>query len=303
MAGPKDLSVRPPAVAGLFYPADAGPCRNMARTMLNVNRGALSGGEKWIGGIVPHAGWICSGAIAGQTIATLAAARQADRAVDVVVVFGAIHTPLHIDRAALDTHQVWHVPGGESEICGLLSARLIESSSSAFAIDPRFHRREHAVEVELPMIQLAWPGAAVLPIEVPVLDEAIDIGRRTAQQMERAGLNAVYLASSDLTHYGPNYDFAPVGIGIDAVQWAMDNDRRLLRVVTDMRVEAVVPEVRAHANACGGGAIAAMLAACRERGATAARVLLHSCSHQTLADAGAPQPPDNSVGYASVLVG
>jgi AmmeMemoRadiSam system protein B len=60
--------------------------------------------------------------------------------------------------------------------------------------------------------------------------------------------------------------------------------------------------VREHANACGGGAIAAMMSACRELGATGATVLRHANSYETLA-AVAPQSPDNAVGYAAVVVG
>jgi AmmeMemoRadiSam system protein B len=63
-----------------------------------------------------------------------------------------------------------------------------------------------------------------------------------------------------------------------------------------------VQEVKEHSNACGGGAIAAMLGACRELGATHATVLRHTNSYETLADV-APQRPDNSVGYAAVVVG
>jgi AmmeMemoRadiSam system protein B len=226
---------------------------------------------------------------------------MAQRPVDVVVVFGAVHTPLPIDSAALDSHRWWAVPGGESEAPAEVERHLAEQADW-FRVDDRFHVREHAVEVELPLIQAAWPNAGVLPIEIPTVESAAETGRRTAQQVIAAGLNAVYLASSDLTHYGSHYGFAPVGRGIEALQWAKENDRRLLQVVTDMTVEAVVPEVKAHFNACGGGAIAAMMAACREVGATRGCVLRHANSYETLA-AIAPQPPNNAVGYAAVVVG
>jgi len=280
----------------MFYPADARECRSMAEEMLQVNETPELSGRNWLGGIVPHAGWICSGAIAGQTIGTLA--RQGP--VDLVVVFGAIHSRFHTDVAALDTHDQWHVPSGDSQIPSVLSRQLAETA--LFTVDARFHQREHAVEVELPLIQLAWPHAAVLPVETPAVDEAVEIGERTARLVAKTGLRAIYLASSDLTHYGPSYDFTPVGVGINALQWAKENDRSLLSVVTDMRVESVVPEVRKNWNACGAGAIAAMMAACRELGATQGSVLRHASSYETLAGI-APQEPDNAVGYASVLIG
>lgn len=308
VAGPKQgpITVRPPAVAGMFYPADAEACRALAKSYVEGTPAATPGGvgKDWIGGIVPHAGWICSGAIAGQTIAALAAAAaQRRRPVDVVVVFGAVHTPAPIDVAALDSHTLWDVPGGESALPEELERRLTESSTNLFRVDERFHRREHAVEVELPLIQVAWPDARVLPIEVPLIDNAIGIGTATARRIQDAGLSAVYLASSDLTHYGPNYDFTIAGVGEQALEWAKDNDRRVLSLVTDMRVEQVIPEVRDRMNACGGGAIAAMMAACREHGASAGEVLRHANSYETLAAVAPHYGPDNAVGYASVVIG
>jgi AmmeMemoRadiSam system protein B len=142
----------------------------------------------------------------------------------------------------------------------------------------------------------------VLPIEVPAIDRAEQIGRATARELERLGLTAVFLASSDLTHYGPAYGFAPLGVGVEGLNWAKENDRRLLDRVTAMEAERIVPEAKARLNACGAGAIAAMLAACRDRGATGGQVLRHANSYETLADV-ASQEPENAVGYASVVVG
>jgi AmmeMemoRadiSam system protein B len=115
----------------------------------------------------------------------------------------------------------------------------------------------------------------------------------------------VFLASSDLTHYGATYDFAPGGVGPSGLAWAKDNDRRLLDVVEAYDLDAVVPEVRQRMNACGGGAIAAMLSACGELGASRAKVLRHANSYETLTEAGVRTGRDaaeNAVGYASVIV-
>ena len=263
---------------------------------------ATGAGEKiWIGGIVPHAGWAYSGAIAGQTIAAIARS-QAERRVDVVVVFGAIHTRAPIDVAALDSHSRWDVPGGTSQVPEELERRLIESSAGLFRVDERFHTREHAVEVEVPLIQVAWPDAKVLPIEVPVVDFAAQIGIATARQLANAGLSAVFLASSDLTHYGPAYRFTPGGVGPAGLEWAKNNDQRLLQEVTNLAVDRIVPEVRSRLNACGAGAIAAMLAACREQGASVGRVLRHANSSETVPDV-TRRDPANAVGYASVVIG
>jgi len=183
-----------------------------------------------------------------------------------------------------------------------LERRLIEAAGDRFRVDERFHRGEHAVEVELPLIQVAWPNALVLPIEVPAIERAEQIGIATARELERLGLTAVFLASSDLTHYGPAYGFAPVGVGIEGLAWAKENDRRMLDLAMAMAAEQVVPEAKSRLNACGAGAIAAMLAACRARGATGGAVLRHANSYETLADV-APHGPENAVGYAAVVIG
>jgi MEMO1 family protein len=304
MAGPLGQSIRHPAVAGTFYPADPEQCRALARTYTSVpgSSGEVSDAN-WIGGVVPHAGWICSGAIAGQTIAALGnAARRFGRTVDLVVVFGAIHTPIPTHVAALDSFERWALPGDSCDVQQEMRSRVTENSRQLFSVDDRFHWREHAVEVELPLIRSVWQNAAILPIEIPPTEQAAQIGRQTAQAVAQAKLNAVYLASSDFTHYGPNYGFAPAGAGLAAMQWAKHNDRPLIELILQLREDSIVPEVRAHGNACGAGAIAAMLAACREAGAGQARLLRHATSFETLAGV-APQRPDNAVGYAAIVVG
>ena len=298
----KNIPVRPPVMAGRFYPGDAPACRAAAKAFVQTSAASsekLPAGRRGWGGIVPHAGWVCSGAIAGQVIAELARMNQGEPPL-LVVVFGAVHTPMPLDRAALDPHRAWHVPGGDSPVSLDLADRL-RSGSQLFAMDQRFHQQEHAIEVELPLIQAAWPNVEILPIEVPLIEQAARIGRETAQSVLSTWRRTIFLASSDFTHYGPNYRFAPAGVGLQGVAWAKQNDLRVLQLVTDMATDRIVPEVREHSNACGGGAIAAMLAACQEAGATQATLLRHANSYETLAGK-TPDDPSNAVGYASVVV-
>jgi len=291
-------AVRVPAFAGVFYPAAPELCREQARELLEAAP-ASDGRTRWIGGVVPHAGWMCSGAVAGQTIAAIAAANR-EREVGLVVIFGAVHSAVPLDRAALDSYASWREPAGLSEVSHAVRDRLAEASG--FVVDDEFHRREHAIEVELPLVQATWPAAAILPVEVPPLDAAAVIGTAVAKEVSRSGLRAIYLASSDLTHYGPGYGFAPGGVGQAGLRWAGDNDRRMLELIERFEPAGIVSEARRHGNACGPGAIAAMLAAARESGARTVRVLRHTNSYETLS-AKSPQPADNAVGYASVVVG
>ena len=139
-------SVRKPFRAGEFYPADAASCRELAALFIRPRdyTPVVAAQKRWIGGIVPHAGWICSGAVAGETIAAIAASGPPP---DVVVVFGAIHTPLPIEVAALDPYERWVEPTGESLIARDVRERLLtgRSGSDLFVTDERFHRAEHVV--------------------------------------------------------------------------------------------------------------------------------------------------------------
>src|SRR5579871_5008852 len=125
----------------MFYPADPGQCSHLAESYIRAGE-VMTGG---IGGVVPHAGWICSGAIAGEVIATLA---KETGPPDLVVVFGAVHTPIDLRLAALASHDAWRMPGGDCPVARDL-AELLERSGQSFATDDRFHGREHAVEVEI----------------------------------------------------------------------------------------------------------------------------------------------------------
>src|SRR5690242_7313472 len=86
--GTRFRQVRQPVMAGRFYPAEPAACRSLTSRYLSD---AATVGPGACGAIVPHAGWICSGAVAGKSIATLAASRS--KPPDVVVIFAAIHSP------------------------------------------------------------------------------------------------------------------------------------------------------------------------------------------------------------------
>src|SRR5689334_14694291 len=155
MAGPKDGGgggsetlaretrerVRQPAVAGMFYPAPRDACLAEARELMTQGAraadvatndltriGAATRAAGARGGIVPHAGWVCSGAIAAESIAAIdklgvaagagagGSASAGASKPDVVVVFGAVHTPLEIEYAALDTHATWAEPFERSRV-------------------------------------------------------------------------------------------------------------------------------------------------------------------------------------------
>ena len=245
-----------------------------------------------LGGIVPHAGWMYSGKVAGAVFATIAAnVRPAT-----VVIFGAVHR--HRGRqATLFPAGRWETPLGAVEVDGRLGERLM-GSTNLIVEDAYAHEEEHSIEVQIPFIQQLLSEAMILPILVPPTDEAGAVGEAVARVVQTYHVPAVMIGSTDLTHYGPSYGYTPHGTGAEGVRWAKDtNDRHMLDLIAELRPEAIVPESRAHQNACGAGAVAATLAAVRELGAERAILLEHTTSSEVVGASGA----GNSVGYAGIV--
>lgn len=281
--------IREPAVAGRFYPSDPGECR---RAVESMRRGDPIPGT--IAAIVPHAGWFYSGRTAALSIAAISQPPP-----ETVVIFGAVHV-FDPNLASLFPGGMWRTPLGELRVDEELARRV--ARHRPISVDPASHAREHSIEVELPLIRAYLGDVRILPIMVRPDPRASEIGRIVASEAAELGRRVCYLASTDLTHYGPNFGFEPAGPGEAGIRWAKEvNDRRLIRTVASLDAEAVVPEAAAHQNACGAGAVAATIAAARELSSVTFRELEHTTSAEVERRLG--DRPRNSVGYhAGVLV-
>ena len=202
---------------------------------------------------------------------------------------------------AFDDHAAWNTPLGNLSVAMDLQGEILKTARF-LRVDSRMHSREHSIEVNLPLLQHAWPGVRILPIEVPPMARAKDVGAEVARALKTLAPGAVYFASSDLTHYGVDYGVAPAGVGEPALQWATNNDRELLAEVAAMHVDASLLHTQRHHSACGGGAIAALLSAAAELGATNSEILLHTNSCEVLKKTYGQDRAEHFVGYAAVGV-
>jgi AmmeMemoRadiSam system protein B len=245
-------------------------------------------------GIVPHAGWVCSGAVAAEVIQILG--QNPD--IETFVVFGTMHR-VHGHKATVDPEGVWVTPLGEIALDKELAAAVL-AASPILAEDSFSHLSEHSIEVQVPFIQQVKPAAQLLPILVPPADDAPKVGRIVAEQVQKTGRKAVFLGSTDLTHYGPRYYFTPHGAGREGLAWAKDvNDRRMIDLCLKLAAEEVVNEANHHHNACGSGAVAATLAAARQCAATSAHLCRHTTSAEVLHEKLGPMT--DAVGYAGII--
>jgi len=282
---------REPVVAGMFYPANPAHARAEIARMLEAARQVVPA-NGFFAGLVPHAGWAYSGPTAARTFAALAGSGSPRT----LVIFGAVHT-WGVGRPALYGRGTWETPLGSLQVDHALAEAILREAGSDVTENERAHSEEHSIEVQLPFIKYLWPDATIVPLVVPPERQAPAVGEAVARAVQAQGGRVFLLGSSDLTHYGPRYGFAPRGVGSAALAWAKDNDRRLLDDVVHLRAEEIVPHASADHSACGGGAVAATVAAARALGATQGVLLEHTTSYEV-------QPlgsPDDFVGYAAVV--
>ena len=281
-----------PLYAFGFYPADPDACRAAVQRLVAEVALAPTLIRARVGALVPHAGWVYSGKTAAHAWVALAGVRP-----EVVVLLGAVHRP-GVARATVWNGGPWSTPLGALEVDAALGAAIVEAGSGSIVFGTAPHIGEHALEVQAPFIKELMPLASIVAIQVPADQRAPAIGRRIADAIAADPRPIVLAASSDLTHYGPRYGFAPGGGGLGGVAWGRANDDRLVDRAVAMDSVGVLEEAATHQNACGAGALAATISACRALGATAAALL-----HQTTSFDERPGDPSLSVGYASVLYG
>jgi len=285
------MPTRYPTVAGMFYPADRESCLRQVRACLGGAREAQV--ERVIqGGVVPHAGWTFSGPTAGRVFAALKSQGEPET----MVLLGAVHS-WGVSAASAYGSGSWRTPLGELAVDEELAREALSEGAGLVVDRPEAHASEHSIEVQLPFIQYLFPKARILPIATPPSSEAHQVGQIVARAARALGRVTRAIGSSDLTHYGPRYGFAPAGVGEKGLAYTRQNDRRLLDLVTAMRAEEIVAEARAHQNACGAGAIAAAIAFAQEMGATEGILLDYTTSHDVM-----PMGrPTDMVGYGAVI--
>ena len=288
------MNIRQSVRAGSFYDAPPEKCRRHAEDLLAQADLPKDLPPRLFGGLVPHAGWVFSGAVAARTLKALAATGD----VGTLVLFGADHTG-SVRHGEVYDSGAWNTPLGDVRIDEKLAAAILKSGDCLRA-NPGAHDFEHSIEVQVPLIQVLWPEAMIVPVAVPPSPLAGEVGRTVGWALRQGFPRARVVGSTDLTHHGGHFG-SPGGRGKAGVEWAEINDRRMLDIIERMDAEAVVPEAQARQNSCGAGAIAAAIAACAEMGASRALVLQYTTSYRVMRETYAGGLDYTTVGYASVV--
>lgn len=232
--------IRPTTAAGAYYPA--GPDQLAAWI-----DGALAAAApvapppagRIVGLIAPHAGYVYSGR-------TAAAAYALVRGLPFETVV--IVAPSH--RVAFDGVTVWPDGGFETPL-GLARVDAVLAGEIARATRSRFRRdafaEEHALEVQVPFVQRALPGAAIVPIVMGGQTRATIRSLAAALAKTCLGKKVLVVASTDLSHYLPKAKAQAADAGTAAL-------------IHDLAVETIIRKVEANENImCGGGPVASLL--------------------------------------------
>jgi AmmeMemoRadiSam system protein B len=269
-AGPRAAAdLRPPAVAGRFYPADP---RELSADVARFI-GDTSHARPRLGIVAPHAGYVYSGPVAGKVYA-------ATRVPDRVCVLAPNHTGRGAPAAVFPAGAL-DLPGGPVPVDEELTAALI--GRAGLQADRDAHRHEHALEVQLPFLRALNPRVRVTPIILGGIDYdwCAAVGRTLA---EVAPADLLVVASSDMNHYLPDAE-------------TRVRDRRALEPLLKLDAHALYDRVRDEDHSmCGILPATAMLAFANARGAKEATLVAYATSGDAFGDR------DRVVGYAGVVV-
>lgn len=233
--GSDGRAVRPPAVAGSFYPADPAELRAVVMGDLAAAR---PGGPLPRALVVPHAGLRYSGPVAARAYAQLVAGAAG---IDRVVLIGPGHR-VALAGLAVPSVAAFATPLGIVVVDE--EARAAALQDQAVATDDAAHRLEHSLEVQLPFLQVVLPGVPVLPLVAGAVDAAT-----VARVLDRVWVLAgtLLVVSTDLSHF---HD---------------DAAARVHDAATVRRILALDPGVDGE-DACGCAGLNGLLLLARRRG-------------------------------------
>lgn len=271
-------AVRAPAVSGRFYPGERAELERAVRDLLAATEAPAARPAR--AAVAPHAGYVYSGMTAAHVFARLALPR-------LVVVLAPNHTGVSRAQGGVSLWEAgaYRTPLGDALVDDAFAAALLETCPLA-GVDHDAHRAEHAVEVELPFLQVGRPDVAIVPVILAWDDweAARTLAAALAALVARWPEPVLLLASSDLNHYEP----APV---------AELKDAQALAAVQALDGEELLARCRRERiTMCGRAPTAVVLAAARALGATRGDVVDYRHSGWVTGDEGAV------VGYGGVVI-
>jgi MEMO1 family protein len=266
--------LRLPAVAGQFYPGNPKALSTAVKAYTETDNQKAK--VKVRACLVPHAGYMYSGGVAGAVFGRIALPRK-------ILVIGVRHYPQGEPLAIL-SEGAWRTPLGDVPIESLLAARL-RKECAALREDSVAHSREHSLEVELPFLQMLAPGFSFVPVAVGTVrfDELRETGEGIARALQDTPEDVLIVTSSDMNHYEDD--------GI-----TRDKDKKAIDCMLKIDPKGLYDVCRdEHISMCGLGPAVTMLTAIKRLGASTAELVRYATSGDINGNR------DEVVGYAGMI--
>ena len=266
--------LRLPAVAGRFYPSDPKELISVIRnhSQPDVNHHAISAKAC----LVPHAGYMYSGHVAGAVFARLELPEK-------IIVLGVRHYPRG-EPAAILSNGAWRTPLGDAPIDEELAGAL-RRECPVLREDSVAHSTEHSLEVQVPFLQALAPGFSFVPVALGTVqfESLVSVGEGISRVLGNSKEDVLLLTTSDLNHYED-----------DAT--TRTKDRKAIDRLLELDARGLYDTCRnEEISMCGLGPAVAMLTALHALGAKKAELVKYATSADVSGDR------SQVVGYAGMI--
>jgi MEMO1 family protein len=268
-------NVREPAVAGMFYPSSPRELKEQISTLLDSTQSDETF-ENPFGIVSPHAGYVYSGKTAAHAYNTIRG-----KNFSTVVIISPSHRE-YFPGVSIYNGDAYRTPLGEVPLNKEMISKLSESSKIIFE-GTNGHRSEHAVEVQIPFLQIVLKDFRIVPIVVGDQRKIFiyELAEKLAKVVDE---NTLIVASSDLSHFHTKQEADYLDSIVEKRIIAFEHEKLLQELETE------------SCEACGGGPIAAMLKAADLCGKKKSKILSRSDSGDITGDS------SEVVGYLSAII-
>lgn len=265
--------IRPAAVAGRFYTADAAMLLRQIDACVSVAPQKVRARAC----VVPHAGYMYSGHVAGTVYGTLDLPTR-------FILLGPRHYP-HGERLAILSDGAWVTPLGEAKIDAVL-ANALKDAFPLLREDAVAHSAEHSLEVQLPFLQRIVGDFTFAPLVIGTdrFDTLEMLGHAVAQVVRGQKESVLIIASSDMNHR-------------ESEAVTRVKDRKAIDAILALDARGLYDTVRReNITMCGYGPAVVMITAARGLGSTSAELVQYATSGDVNGDHA------DVVGYAGIIV-
>ena len=265
--------LRLPAVSGRFYPSNPTELRTLVAQYSRPDKDEKPSRVKAC--LVPHAGYIYSGHVAGAVYAGIAMPKK-------ILILGVRHYPKG-ENVAILSSGAWRTPLGDAPIDEAL-AEALKAACPALKEDSVAHSSEHSLEVQIPFLQVLKPDFTFVPVALGTarFEDLVTVGEAIGRVLAASNEEVLMLTTSDLNHYE---DDATTRV----------KDEKAIERILGLDAPGLYDTCRNEAiSMCGLGPTVAMLTALRGLGATRAELVRYATSGDISGDLSAV------VGYAGM---